>query len=121
LLDLRWPHHHLSCDECVAVAQRTTTRITEAVTAPRPNESRRQQLVFLQKSHDLTSNPTAHIAYGGSYAGAFVSFLRVLYPGVTRAIYDYWQYCDAVAKYGSKKCIAAQKTFTHMVDNILIG
>jgi hypothetical protein len=60
-----------------------------------------------------------------------VSFLRVLYPdvywgaisssGVTKAIYDYWQYYDPIAKYGPKKCIAAQKTFTHMVDNILIG
>jgi hypothetical protein len=88
-------------------------------------------LTSLQEDHDLTSKTTAHIAYGGSYAGAYVSFLRVLYPdvywaaisssGVTKAIYDYWQYYAPIAKYGPKKCIAAQKTFTHMVDNILIG
>lgn len=86
---------------------------------------------MFQEDQDLTSNTTAHIAYGGSYAGAYVSFLRVLYPdvywgsisssGVTKAIYDYWQYYSPIAKYGPKKCIAAQKTFTHMVDNILIG
>jgi len=40
---------------------------------------------------------------------------------VTKAIYDYWQYYAAIAKYGPKECIAAQQTFTHMVDNILIG
>lgn len=50
---------------------------------------------------DLTSKTTAYIAYGGSYAGAFVAFLRVQYPdvywgaisssGVTMAIWDYWQ------------------------------
>lgn len=60
-----------------------------------------------------------------------MAFLRVLYPdvywgtisssGVTKAIYDYWQYYDAIATYGPEKCIEAQKTFTHMVDNILIG
>jgi hypothetical protein len=32
--------------------------------------------------HNLTSPHTAHIAYGGSYAGAFVAFLRKLYPDV---------------------------------------
>jgi len=80
---------------------------------------------------DLSSNTTAHIAYGGSYAGAYVAFLRKLYPdvywgaisssGVTKAIYDYWQYYAAIAKYGPKDCIKAQQTLTHMVDNILIG
>lgn len=83
------------------------------------------------EDHDLSSNTTAHIAYGGSYAGAYVAFLRVLYPdvywgaisssGVTKAIYDYWQYYDAIANYGPSKCIKAQQTLTHMVDNILIG
>lgn len=51
---------------------------------------------------DLTSKSTPWIAYGGSYAGAFVAFLRVTYPdvfwgaisssGVTKAIWDYWAY-----------------------------
>ena len=53
---------------------------------------------------DLTSNTTAYIGYGGSYAGAFVAFLRVQYPdvywatisssGVTKAIWDYWESVD---------------------------
>jgi hypothetical protein len=83
------------------------------------------------EDQDLSSNTTAHIAYGGSYAGAYVAFLRKIYPdvywgaisssGVTKAIYDYWQYYAAIAKYGPKDCIKAQKTLTHMVDNILIG
>jgi hypothetical protein len=34
------------------------------------------------EKHDLTSKTTAYIAYGGSYAGAFVAFLRKLYPDV---------------------------------------
>lgn len=59
---------------------------------------------------DLTSKTTAHIAYGGSYAGAFVAFLRVQYPdvywgsisssGVTKAIWDYWQYWVPVIENG---------------------
>lgn len=32
--------------------------------------------------HNLTAPYTPHIAYGGSYAGAFVAFLRKLYPDV---------------------------------------
>jgi hypothetical protein len=31
---------------------------------------------------DLSSNTTAYISYGGSYAGAFSAFLRVQYPDV---------------------------------------
>lgn len=84
-----------------------------------------------QENYNLTSKDTAHIAYGGSYAGAFVAFLRVLYPetfwgsisssGVTKAIYDYWAYYEPVATYGPPECIATLKTLTHVVDNILIG
>ena len=37
---------------------------------------------FAQEDQDLSSNTTAHIAYGGSYAGAYVAFLRKLYPDV---------------------------------------
>lgn len=53
------------------------------------------------EDHDLTSNTTAYLGYGGSYAGAFNAFLRVQYPdvfwgtisssGVTKAIWDYWE------------------------------
>jgi hypothetical protein len=32
------------------------------------------------EKYNLTAPNTAHIAYGGSYAGAFVAFLRKLYP-----------------------------------------
>lgn len=41
--------------------------------------------------------------------------------GVTKAIYDYWAYYEPVAQYGPPACISAQKTMTHIVDNILIG
>lgn len=40
------------------------------------------KLTILQEDQDLSSNTTAHIAYGGSYAGAYVAFLRKLYPDV---------------------------------------
>lgn len=36
----------------------------------------------LEKHGDLTARTTAYIGYGGSYAGAFTVFLRVLYPDV---------------------------------------
>lgn len=85
----------------------------------------------LEKYGDLTSRTTAYIGYGGSYAGAFNAFLRVLYPnifwgaisssGVTKAIYDYWEYYDPIAQHAPQDCIITQKTFTHIVDNILIG
>ena len=80
---------------------------------------------------DLTSKTTAYISYGGSYSGAFSAFLRVKYPdifwgsisssGVTKAIYDYWQYYEPPAEYGPPFAMATQKLFTHIVDNILIG
>ncbi|KAK5006858.1 hypothetical protein LTR28_005996, partial [Elasticomyces elasticus] len=85
----------------------------------------------LERYGDLTSATTAYIGYGGSYAGAFSAFLRVLYPdvfwgaisssGVVEAIWDYWAYYEPVAEYGPPDCIATQKTLTHVVDNILIG
>ena len=83
------------------------------------------------EDQDLTSSAVPWISYGGSYAGAFSAFLRVKYPnvfwgaisssGVTKAIYDYWAYYEPPAHYGPQFCIATQKMFTHMVDNILIG
>lgn len=83
------------------------------------------------EEQDLTSKTTAWISYGGSYSGAFSAFLRVKYPdifwgsisssGVTKAIYDYWQYYEPAATYGPPFCIATQQLMTDMVDNILIG
>ncbi|KAI7225586.1 serine carboxypeptidase [Hortaea werneckii] len=89
------------------------------------------QFPGLEDLGDLTSQTTAYLSYGGSYSGAFSAFLRVQYPetffgaisssGVTKAIYDYWQYYEPIAENGPPECIAAQKTLTHIVDNILIG
>lgn len=80
---------------------------------------------------DLTSNTTPYIAYGGSYAGAFVAILRKIYPeqywgaisssGVTEAIYDYWQYYEAAALFGPPACVELTQKVTNVVDNILIG
>ncbi|KAE8371052.1 serine carboxypeptidase S28-domain-containing protein [Aspergillus bertholletiae] len=79
---------------------------------------------------NLTSKTTPWIAYGGSYAGAFVAFLRKLYPdvywgavsssGVTEAIIDYWQYYEPIRKFGPSDCIWATQTFIDVVDRILI-
>ena len=79
---------------------------------------------------DLTSNSVPWISYGGSYAGAFSAFLRTQYPdvfwgaisssGVTKAIYNYWQYYEPVAHYGPQECMSTLKVLTHMVDTILI-
>lgn len=89
------------------------------------------QFPGLEEYGDLTSNTTAYIGYGGSYSGAFNAFLRVQYPdvfwgtisssGVVEAIWDYWAYYEPVAEYGPPECIAAQRTLTNIVDNILIG
>ena len=63
-----------------------------------------------QYGANLTAPNAAYIAYGGSYAGAFVAFLRKTYPniyygaisssGVTQAIWDYWAYYSPVTEYG---------------------
>jgi len=89
------------------------------------------QFPGLEHYGDLTSNTTAYFSYGGSYPGAFSAFLRVQYPdifygsisssGVTKAIYDYWQYFEPIAEGGPQNCIAAQRKLTNVVDNILIG
>ncbi|EMC93440.1 hypothetical protein BAUCODRAFT_125296 [Baudoinia panamericana UAMH 10762] len=104
---------------------------TEQALADAAYFARHVEFAGLEKYGDLTSNTTAYIGYGGSYSGAFNAFLRVQYPdvfwgtisssGVTKAIYDYWQYFDAIARYQSPLCVATQQTLTHIVDNILIG
>ncbi|KAH9205007.1 peptidase S28 [Leptodontidium sp. 2 PMI_412] len=64
---------------------------------------------------NLTASNTAYLAYGGSYAGAFVAFLRKLYPdvywgaisssGVTEAIWDYWASWEPIRWYADQQCI----------------
>jgi hypothetical protein len=82
------------------------------------------------ENYDLTSKNTAWIAYGGSYAGAFVAFLRVLYPGtffgaisssgVTKAIVDYWEYFEPIRLFGPSDCIGFTQDLVELVDNILL-
>ena len=96
----------------------------------------------------LTASYAPWIAYGGSYAGAFVAFLRTQYPntffgrsfrgsiiryevltlsgaiassGVTEAIYDFWNYYTPVAQFGPPDCISTTQKLTNVVDNILIN
>ncbi|KAK3330749.1 serine carboxypeptidase S28-domain-containing protein [Apodospora peruviana] len=91
-----------------------------------------KHVVFEGLEHlDLTAPKTPYIAYGGSYAGAFVAFLRKLYPdvywgaicssGVTEAIYDYWQYYEAHRLFAPHDCVVATQKLTHAIDNILLG
>lgn len=84
----------------------------------------------LEKHGDLTSNAAPYISYGGSYAGAYSAFLRVLYPdvywgsisssGVTKAIYEYWQYFAAITDSAPKDCVSAQQTLINVLDNIYL-
>ncbi|EME89323.1 uncharacterized protein MYCFIDRAFT_201884 [Pseudocercospora fijiensis CIRAD86] len=84
----------------------------------------------LEEHGDLTSKTTAWISYGGSYAGAFSAFLRLQYPdvfwgsisssGVTKAIWDYWQYFQPIAEKAPQDCIAAQRLLIDVIDSILI-
>ncbi len=71
------------------------------------------------------------IVYGGSYAGAFAAFLRILYPdvfwgaisssGVTVAIHDYWQYFEAQRLYAPAKCVHRTQHLIHAADQILLA
>ncbi|KAI0205309.1 serine carboxypeptidase S28-domain-containing protein [Astrocystis sublimbata] len=80
---------------------------------------------------DLSPKTTPWIAYGGSYAGAFVALLRKLYPddywgaisssGVPEAIWDYYKYFEAAAVYGPSDCVEKTRKITDIVDKILIG
>ncbi|CAK4032559.1 related to serine protease [Lecanosticta acicola] len=82
----------------------------------------------LDKYGDLTSKTTPYISYGGSYAGAFSAFLRLQYPdifwgsisssGVTKAIYNYPQYYEAIANSAPQDCVKAQQTLINVLDNI---
>jgi hypothetical protein len=80
---------------------------------------------------DFSPEKTPWIAYGGSYAGAFVALLRKLYPdaywgaisssGVPEAIWDYYKYFEAAAVYGPPACVKNTQTITDVIDKILIG
>ncbi|KIX99447.1 uncharacterized protein Z520_05023 [Fonsecaea multimorphosa CBS 102226] len=87
-------------------------------------------IVFPGLEHlNLTAPGTPYLAYGGSYSGGVVAFLRKLYPeiywgaisssGVVEAIYDYWDYYEPVRQYGPPACIAAQTKLINIMDNIL--
>ncbi|KAL8935307.1 MAG: hypothetical protein Q9216_005493 [Gyalolechia sp. 2 TL-2023] len=83
------------------------------------------------ENKNLTAPETPYIGYGGSYAGAFVAFLRVQYPdvyygtisssGVTEAIYDFWRYYEPVREYGPPDCIATHTKLINVVDTILLN
>ncbi|KAI0431898.1 peptidase S28 [Xylaria sp. FL1042] len=80
---------------------------------------------------DFSPKTTPWIAYGGSYAGAFVALLRKLYPdaywgaisssGVPEAIWDYYKYFEAAAVYGPPACVENTRKVTDIIDKILIG
>ncbi|KAL4903085.1 hypothetical protein BDW74DRAFT_157383 [Aspergillus multicolor] len=82
------------------------------------------------EEYDLTAPNTPWIAYGGSYAGAQVAFMRKLYPeifhgavsssGVTAAVIDYWKYYEPIRNYGPSECIETIQTLTDIIDRILI-
>lgn len=90
-----------------------------------------QNVEFQGVNKTLTAPETPYIMYGGSYAGAFVAFLRVKYPqlfwgaisssGVTKAIYDYWEYYEPIREFAPPDCILATQQLTNVVDNILLG
>lgn len=91
-----------------------------------------KNVVFDGLEHlNLTAPNTPYLAYGGSYAGAMVAFLRKLYPdvywgaiassAVTVAIVDYWEYFEAARLYAPKDCVEATQKLTHVVDNILLN
>ncbi|KAL8871344.1 MAG: hypothetical protein Q9174_002799, partial [Haloplaca sp. 1 TL-2023] len=92
------------------------------------------QNVVFEGFEDVDLTPgrgAAWIAYGGSYAGAFVAFLRKVYPdvywgaisssGVTEAIWDFWRYYEPVREYGPPDCIDKHTKLINVVDNILIN
>lgn len=90
-----------------------------------------QNVVFAGlKDKNLTAPSAAHIAYGGSYAGAFVAFLRTQYPdvywgaiassGVTEAIYDYWEYYEPIRIYGPPACVSATQKLVNVLDTVFM-
>ncbi|KAJ8128597.1 hypothetical protein O1611_g5034 [Lasiodiplodia mahajangana] len=80
---------------------------------------------------DFSPKTTPWIAYGGSYAGAFVALLRKLYPddywgaisssGVPEAIWDYYKYFEAAAVYGPAACVEYTRKTNDIIDKILLN
>lgn len=80
---------------------------------------------------DFSPDKVPWVAYGGSYAGAFVAFLRIAYPdvffaaisssGVPEAIWDYWEYYEAARIYGPPVCSETQGKLVDIIDNILLN
>lgn len=80
---------------------------------------------------DLSPETTPWIAYGGSYAGSFVAFLRIQYPdiymgaisssGVPKAIWDFYEYFEAARLFGPEDCIDATTKVVNVVDTILLN
>ncbi|EED18492.1 extracelular serine carboxypeptidase, putative [Talaromyces stipitatus ATCC 10500] len=80
------------------------------------------------EDQNLTSRHVPYIAYGGSYAGAMVAFLRVTYPdvffgaiassAVTEAIVDYWQYWEPIRRNAPQNCIHTVENLTGVLDNL---
>ena len=90
-----------------------------------------QNVVFAGlEDKNLTAPNAAHIGYGGSYAGAFVAFLRTQYPevywgtiassGVTEAIYDYWEYYEPIRIYGPPACVSTTQKLVNVLDNVFM-
>ena len=83
------------------------------------------------EDQNLTAKDAPWIVYGGSYAGAYVSFLRKLYPetwfgaisssGVTNAQWDYHQYFDPIVQYGPQPCINLTQTLVNVMDNLIFN
>jgi hypothetical protein len=83
------------------------------------------------EEHNLTSPNVPYFAYGGSYSGGFVAFIRKLYPqywwgsiassGVTYALWDFWQYYEPIREYGPKACISAQEKLINVADTIMMS
>ena len=79
---------------------------------------------------DFSPENVPWIAYGGSYAGSFVAFLRVVYPdvffaaisssGVPAAIWDYWEYYEAARIFGPGECPETQGKLVNVADKILM-
>ncbi|ORY06402.1 extracelular serine carboxypeptidase [Clohesyomyces aquaticus] len=82
-------------------------------------------------NEDLTAPSAPWVVYGGSYAGAQAAFLRVEYPdtffgaisssGVTKAIYDYWEYFEPIRQFAPPDCVKATQLMVDVVDKILLG
>ncbi|OAA53079.1 serine carboxypeptidase S28 [Cordyceps fumosorosea ARSEF 2679] len=83
------------------------------------------------EDQNLTSASTPWIIYGGSYAGAFAAIARKLHPdafwgaisssGVTRAVYDYWEYNEAARLFAPGDCGPTMANMTYVVDTALFS